>query len=51
MAMAMQGVNERGEKLNDLALKTSELKDAAADFASMARQLRESQEKKSWFSW
>ena len=51
IAMAMQGVNERGEKLNDLALKTSELKDAAADFASMARQLRESQEKKSWFGW
>ena len=51
MAMAMQGVNERGEKLNDLALKTAELKDAAADFASMARQLRESQEKKSWFGW
>ena len=51
ISQAVQGVNERGEKLNDLALKTAELKDAAADFATMARQLREAQEKKSFWSW
>ena len=51
MQQAMQGVSERGEKLGDLALKTAELRDAAADFATMARQLREAQEKKSFWGW
>ena len=41
----MDSLNERGEKLNSLAEKTSALRDASKDFAKMAKELRESQEK------
>ena len=37
--------NERGQKLDNLVEKTSALKDASEDFAKMAKELRESQEK------
>lgn len=37
-------LNERGERLNTLSDKTRALKDASADFASMAKELKRSQE-------
>ena len=41
----MDSLNERGEKLSSLAEKTGALRDASKDFAKMAKELRESQEK------
>lgn len=40
-----QAFGERGEKLNTLVEKTSALKNASEDFAKMARELKESQQK------
>ena len=40
-----QAFGERGEKLNNLVEKTSALKNASEDFAKMAKELKESQQK------
>jgi len=40
-----EAFRERGEKLNSLAEKTDKLKNASEDFAKMARELKESQQK------
>ena len=40
-----EAFRERGEKLNNMVEKTNALKNASEDFAKMARDLRESQEK------
>lgn len=40
---------ERGEKLRGLQDKTERMESDAADFASMARQLREREEGKKWW--
>jgi hypothetical protein len=38
-------LNERGEKLSTLAEKTGALRDASRDFAQMAKELKQSQQK------
>ena len=48
-SQAKQSLVERGERLGVLADKTEGLENDAANFASMARKLRQQQEKKSWF--
>ena len=41
---------ERGDKLDSLGEKTSQMVDASADFAKMAKELRK-QSEKGFFSW
>jgi len=45
LGQTRQAFNERGEKLNTLVEKTAALNNASEDFAKMARELKESQEK------
>ena len=45
LGQTRQAFNERGEKLNTLVEKTAALNSASEDFAKMARELKESQEK------
>ncbi|KAL1922294.1 uncharacterized protein VTP21DRAFT_9833 [Calcarisporiella thermophila] len=44
-----QALHERGQRLNELTEKFEETANASADFAKMARKLREQQEKKKWY--
>ena len=45
MGESLDAAVERGEKLNQLGDKSQQLADDAEDFASLAKQLRQNQEK------
>lgn len=49
MAEARDQLVERGEKLGRLDDKSAKLADASREFANMAKQLREQQQKQSWW--
>lgn len=44
--MAMTSLQERGEKLSEIEMKSSQLKDAAQNYGNMAKLMREQMEKK-----
>jgi hypothetical protein len=48
MADNIEKLNQRGQKLSDMADRSQQMAEASGDFASLARQLAE-QQKKSWF--
>ena len=45
----MKLLQRRGEQINELGDKAGDLNQGAADFASMAKQLKEAQKKKRWY--
>ena len=49
MADNMVALEERGEKLRNLQDKTAELGDGAADFASVAKALKEQSANRKWW--
>ena len=49
MAENSNKLAERGEKLEQMQQKTSQLENDAMNFAEMARELRRQQEQKSWW--
>ncbi len=49
MADNMVALEDRGEKLRNLQDKTAELGDGAADFASVAKALKEQSASKKWW--
>ena len=44
--MAMTSLQERGQKLSDIEIKSLQLKDAAQNYGNMAKMMREQMEKK-----
>ena len=49
MAENMEALAERGEKLRNLQDKTSDLNDGAADFASVAKALKQQAANRKWW--
>lgn len=49
LSEARQNLEERGEKLSQLADKTDKLAAASSDFAEMAKQLKKQQQRSSWW--
>lgn len=49
MAENVAALEERGEKLRNLQDKTSDLNDGAADFASVAKALKEQAANRKWW--
>ena len=49
MADNVVALEDRGAKLRNLQDKTDDLSDGAADFASIARQLKEQQANRKWW--
>lgn len=49
MADNVMALEERGEKLRNLQDKTSDLNDGAADFASVAKALKEQAASRKWW--
>ena len=49
MAENVVALEERGEKLRNLQDKTSDLNDGAADFASVAKALKEQAANRKWW--
>lgn len=47
--MALQHLNERGEKLGDLALKTEQMKQTSEDFYQTMKAFNEKNANKKWY--
>ena len=49
LTACLQRLNERGERLNDLSMKTGELENATSDFLAACRELNRKNRNKKWY--